>query len=259
MKKPATFVSSMFGAATVRPAQPVAHHIRFVAVLAIALFASKAVLAEDAIQSFSHGSFELPLLPFPPSEGEQIGELVTCPGFNLMNFAASQHLLRVTSVYDRYEGVCDDLGPVPCAGRLLTIQESCTANDDNEIVASIGAGYAKGARTRICWDPSGAGQCTAEYEVATGEGLGSQIQRLVGAPTAQGRSLVKTFGGPPFRVDGQRVRIAPSVAIGNSLFENFEGADCILPPPYFRRPEGACGIATAAFSSVDSDAGDDQN
>jgi len=259
MKKPATFARSTSAEATIKPFQPVAHHMKLLAILAIAVFASKAVLAEDVIHSFSHGSFELPLLPFPPSEGEQIGELVTCPGFNLMNPAASQHLLRVTSIYDRYEGVCDDLGPVPCAGRLLTIQESCTGNDDTKMVASIAVGYAKGAKTRICWDPSGAGQCTAEYEVATGESVGSQIQRSVGAPTAQGRNLVKTFTGSPFRVDGQRVRIASSVVVGNSLIENAEGANCILPPPYFRRPEGACGIASAAFSSVNSDGGDDQN
>ncbi len=46
-----------------------------------------------------------------------VGDLLTCP--------AGEACVIVTGVYSFLEGICDDGGPNPCAGRLTILQEDC--------------------------------------------------------------------------------------------------------------------------------------
>jgi hypothetical protein len=191
---------------------------KVLSILAVSLLGGKNVLADEVIQSVSHGTYELPLLAFAPPGSGQLGELVTCEDVAVPPF---QLLLRISLTFDRFEGVCDDLGTTPCSGRLTAMQESCTLTGDGNTGQSgrIDAPYVKGLEMRICWDESAAGNCTSEYEVATGEGLGGQNQQLVGAPTAQGISVTETFKGSEFVVDGKEVKIRKATSINHRLFE----------------------------------------
>ncbi|MEJ2088769.1 MAG: hypothetical protein P8Y69_09930 [Gammaproteobacteria bacterium] len=217
------------------------------------LLATPNLWAEDAIRSISHGTYELPLVGTAPPGFAQVGELVACsdvePG------QPPQWLLRASIVFDRFDGVCDDLGEVPCEGRLVGIQESCTADGDGNVGAAglIDAPYDRGARSRVCWDPSGLGQCTAEFEVAAGEGLGSQLTRLLDAPSGRTIGVSVVTGTRSFRVGTRSVRIRSSTARIDTLFEaSTPESNCVLPLP-FRPRESACGLATIATAISSED------
>lgn len=238
------------------------HFRKLLSGMTMLLLVSTVAFAGEVVRSVSHGTYELPLLLNPDGSvnlNPQVGELITCAGLSVP--PPGQHLLRVTSIYDRFEGVCDDLGAPPCADRLVIVQESCLETGDGNPGASglIEAAYNKGAVARICWDPSGAGQCTAEYEVAQSVGIGAQTRNLIGAPTGETIALSRITSSRYFKVDGRSVRISQDTAKSDSLFERHDPqagqSDCILPPPY-PRPGDACGVAT--FSTRVSNDGQNQ-
>ena len=225
------------------------HSWKVLAILAGSLLASNSILADEPIKFVSHGTYELPLVAFAPPGIGQVGELITCEDESVPPF---QFLLRSNVIFDSFEGVCDDLGSTPCAGRLVAIRETCTGRaDGNETGESglIDAPYFKGGGIRICWDESATGQCTSEYEVATGETLVGQNQALMGASTGRTISVSKIFKGAAFPVDGSEVKIKELTVISHRTFEIGSGPagdpnNCIVR---FNRTRSACGNATIAF------------
>ena len=218
-------------------------------ILTVSLFASEGVLADEVIRSVSHGTFELPLLLVTPAGERQIGELVTCE-------PPTPLLLRFSTTFDRYERVCDDLGSTPCDGRLVGTTEFCVGTADESQSGLIRGAYGNSSRTRICWDPSATGQCSVEYEVATGEAVGSQIQELVDAPSARSIGVARVVSSKPFRVDGRTVKISQATSKFDNLFET-EHADpapfpCFFPEPLRTRPDG-CGIVSINTGSAGDD------
>ena len=214
-------------------------------ILAGSLLASGSILA-DELKFMSHNTYELPLVGFAAPGSGQVGELVTCEDQAAPPF---QFLLRTNLIFDRFEGVCDDLSSTPCAGRLVAVREVCTGRADGNEAGLIEAVYFAGSQLRICWDESATGQCTSEYEVATGETLGGQNQVLMGASTGRSIRIDEIFKGAAFLVDGNAVKIKEGTLTSHQTFEIGSGPagdpnNCIIR---LNRTRSACGSATTAF------------
>jgi hypothetical protein len=138
-------------------------------------------------------------------------------------------LIRVVvrSTFERLAGVCDDQTERPCAGRVTQVYERCVAND---VVYPIDSDafvrYAQGL-VRICYDETGAGNCSDVDEVARGRQFEHVGEGLLAALASDDPSAfdftVSIFGrqvitdSSVFELNGRKVRVPK----GTSQFQAF--------------------------------------
>ncbi|MEE9253640.1 MAG: hypothetical protein V3U43_01775, partial [Pseudomonadales bacterium] len=81
------------------------------------------------------------------------GELVVC--------TVGEFVVETRLTYIEFAGVCSDEDGPSCAGRLISLTETCIANP-----TSPGQSGNAQSATRICYDPSGSSACTEQEQVA---------------------------------------------------------------------------------------------
>ena len=178
------------------------------------------------------------------------GELVDCAGDPPPFLPPGVEISAVRSVYTKLEGVCDDKGPRPCAGRLTRLTENCFSDssfydiipDDPETPENERVSVEYGKRMiRICFDESASGHCDEVDEVARGVTL-FQLQGVPAAaffdndPDPMNLDISGTVleqqritHSKRFRLDGKRVRVKRGTESGYAVY----------------RANGACAAANA--------------
>ncbi len=197
-------------------------------------------------QSLSHGDFFVLLDEFRRPIPET--DLVNCSAL------PAPVVLRIRGTFDFYDGVCDDSAGPGCGGKLIYRTELCVAEflAQADISGRIFSDFGR-ARTRICYDQDGDGECAASEKVAAGfvtiQDQGFFINGEVQAPARE--VAVRTIThSRPFRFNHRWVRIRRNGTLVNVLLDL---------PPGFPDPqvpitsetclgEGACGFAASGVS-----------
>ena len=127
------------------------------------------------------------------AEGQfaRTGELVVCE--------SDEIVLETRLTYLEFAGICSDEHGPDCAGRLLSLTETCVADP-----ASTQASARARSRTRICFDPTGNGTCNEREQVA----LISNTSTAEGASNTL-RNRTEVHGVRAFEMDGRQVRMLP--------------------------------------------------
>ena len=192
--------------------------------------ASSSAFADD-IQSLSHGTFRLLPVNTP-------GEVVSC------ELEAPPIVARISVVYKYFEGVCDDRGEVPCAGRLRAVNEWCVG--DSTTYGDAGAyttTYGGPQAVRICFNETD-DSCSEFAEVSTAEVTRRHVTfALPGEAALHAHQAISIDGGRPFFIDGRMVRIRPTDAIDYLTWEATATEDSCLVS------EAGCGLVSTAVAS----------
>ena len=173
---------------------------------------------EIGLSSIFHGTTVLDL--------DRQGEIISCE-------VVEGVIIRNHFVYDFLEGVCDDLGDVPCNGRVTAVAERCSQMPSDGFGGEAGnlfGSYGRGdeSRFRMCFDE--AGTCTDVDEIAVSSGR-SQSMGLAGDPNGSSRSVATVRPTRSFTIDGHRVRVPAGTAYTDVTFENPQGpfpANCLI-------------------------------
>lgn len=164
------------------------------------------------------------------------GDLVTCP--------VGQGLVTAKITYLFMEGICDDLGPTPCNGRMRGLLENCLDPRRGLNVRGAILSITMQGKFRFCFDDTAASDCTGTPPAAAvvGEGFNRmQGRALIGvrAPIQASDELTLT-DAQEFIIDGKVVRVRPTLTLYSATLEgDFTANRC-------RRT--TCGFAGTAVS-----------
>ena len=185
------------------------------------------------------------------------GDLVTC--------AADEEIVIVTGTDNFVEGVCDDAGPTPCAGRVGFLEEDCF---DARFPPPLGPGgrdikldgLILSARFRgeviTCFDdtatPDAPADCTAPTATIILEGttLGQNQAWLGGVAPRQNTAELTTTRTRKFTIDGNQRRLPEDrIYTANVTLQPDPTSDnCAEANSAFGLPPG-CGFAGTAWST----------
>lgn len=194
-------------------------------------------------QSLSHGDLSILVdnlgIPVP------VTDLVNCSALPL------PVVLRIRGTFDFYDGICDDSAEPRCDAKLIYRSELCLGEflAQSELVGRISSDFGR-AKTRICYDQDGDGECLASEKVAGGfvtiQDQGFVIDGEIQAPAREiaVRTITKSR---PFHFNHKRVRIRRNGTLVNILLD--------LPPGFPETPitpqtclGDACGFAASGVS-----------
>ncbi len=190
-------------------------------------------------QSLSHGDFFVLFdnlgMPVPATD------LVNCSALPV------PVVLRVRGTFDFYDGICDDSAGPACDGKLIYRTEFCVAEflAQGKTVGRIFSDFGR-AKTRICYDFDGDGECLATEKVAEGfvtiQDQGFVIDGAVQAPARE--IAIRTITtSRPFRFNRSVVRIPRNGTLVNVLLD--------LPPGFPATPitPGSCSGEPCGFAA----------
>jgi hypothetical protein len=134
----------------------------------------------------------------PGGELARAGELVNCESREIV--------LETRLTYLEFAGICSDAHGPQCAGRLVSLTETCITDP-----TLMGASANARSRTRICFDPQGEGACGASEQIAlivnTSRSEGSSSRLTNNTVIREARS---------FEMDGHEVRWLPDPLLASA-------------------------------------------
>ena len=119
--------------------------------------------------------------------------------------------LRTTLTYGAVPGVCDDLGDVPCGGRIVAQMERCVDANLPLAAGGLAGGYSR-SPIRFCYLEDASTPCDEASVVAegswvgAGRGAATDTTPLEATPL-EATAQLKIATARPFRIDGREVRI----------------------------------------------------
>lgn len=162
-----------------------------------------------------------------PNTGCQ-GDLVTCgPG---------EALVVAKFAYSMLEGICDDDGPTPCAGKATGINEGCfdltspPAGKDIKVSGTILSVTVHG-KERYCFDENALSDCTGASPNAAVMGEAAavyQSRQMLSAPGPSQATIEHTLEDTnEFTLNGQKTRLKiGKVLISQFTAEPNSGTNC---------------------------------
>lgn len=192
----------------------------FVALLSLGATSSRAENAQGLVAIWNGASTRSLPQTFGgtcPNSGCQ-GDLVICgPG---------EALVIAKFTYSLLEGICDDDGPIPCAGKATGINEGCfdltppPAGKDIKISGTILSVIVPG-RERYCFDENALSDCTGAVPDAAVIGEAAtvhQARQMLSAPGPSQATIEHTVETTnTFTLNGQTTRLK----IGKVLVSQF--------------------------------------
>lgn len=142
-----------------------------------------------------------------------------CPGTLIPTCTAPEGSSSGSATLSFIQGVCDDLGPVACAGKFKAFFEGCGGTRYTN--AGLNTARVAGI-VRVCFDPSGGGQCTGSgIEILRGTERWETSSIATAPNNAQGDHTFSTTKG--FTFNGKKMRL--SITRGFSITSG-EGGAC---------------------------------
>jgi len=152
--------------------------------------------------------------------GDCVGDLVTCAEGDIRISAVA----KITFL----EGICEDGGSLPCAGRLYALDELCS-NPLNDVQVDIPLlSFTQRGKFRICFDNSGTTNCTGSSAalkaadvkiIADGDTRSQARAFLLGPPPTLSPAAVSleriVENTKPFFLDGRLKRFEGKVLTGD--------------------------------------------
>jgi len=166
------------------------------------------------------------------------GDLVTCP--------VGHGLVTAKITYLFMEGICDDLGPTPCNGRMRGVLENCLDPRRGLNVRGGILSITMQGKFRFCFDDTAASDCTGTPPAAAvvAEGVNRmQGRALIGvrSPIVASDELILT-DAQDFTIDGRQARVRPTLTIYDAMLQGDFTAN--------RCRKTTCGFAGTAVSGM---------
>lgn len=162
-----------------------------------------------------------------PSTGCQ-GDLVTC--------SANEAFFAARLTFSLLQGICDDSGTTPCAGRATALEEGCfnltppPAGTDRKLNGAVFSLNARG-RGRYCFDEGGQADCTGTAPGGTVIGEDTTVYQFRQSPPQTGPSQVTVeqtvHDTKEFTLNGKKTRLKiGKVLISQFTAEPNPGSNC---------------------------------
>jgi len=147
-----------------------------------------------------------------------------CTGTLIPTCAAPEGFTSGAATLSFLQGVCDDLGPVPCASKFKGFFEGCGGTRRTN--AGLNTARVPGM-FRVCYDPSGAGQCSGSGMEILRASERWETYTIGSAPnTAQADLTVSV--SKQFTFNGKKTKLSLNRGFALSSGENgaCDTADC---------------------------------
>lgn len=158
-----------------------------------------------------------------------LGEQVACDG----------PVLQTRLTYLAMPGICDDLGPHPCAGRLIAEIERCTLDGATLAAGSLAGGYSR-SPVRFCFDPDALSPedvvCSEHSRVGSGTWTGAG-HADADAPVLAATAVLALQHVRTFRMDGRSRQLSRTPQI-----QHFNQERSVPGPLSCAVAQSGCGV-----------------